>query len=257
MQIQDYINILRRRWWLIAVVAFTAAAVAYGISKTRTPIYRSQAVYGVYVNRVDSGANMFADKLLNSYIVFVYSPDALQSIANQLHLDRTGDWLMNYVRIQPQPDAMKIVVEADYFSPDDAQQLAAAVGDRLVAVVAEQNRTREGQDRVNVDVTQRAKAAWKAKPNTKINVLAGTILGAVLGLLLAFALEYADDTLKNVSDVERFAGLTIVGAIPSGAGDHARGRRQMRPAVASGLIAGRGAGRPGATRSGGSSRIEE
>src|SRR5690349_7500043 len=121
MQIQDYINVLRRRWWLIGLVALIAAVAAYGISKPRTPIYRSQAVYGVYVNRVDSGANAFADKLLNSYIVFIDSPDALQSIANQLQLDRTGDWLMEYVRVQPQPDAMKIVVEADYFNPDDAQ----------------------------------------------------------------------------------------------------------------------------------------
>ena len=36
----------------------------------------------------------------------------------------------------------------------------------------------------------------------------------VIGLLLAFLLEYLDDTLKTADDVERFASLSVLGAIP-------------------------------------------
>jgi capsular polysaccharide biosynthesis protein len=46
-------------------------------------------------------------------------------------------------------------------------------------------------------------------------VLAGALLGLVLGILLAYVLEYLDDTLKNTGDVERFVGLTTLGAIPT------------------------------------------
>jgi capsular polysaccharide biosynthesis protein len=52
------------------------------------------------------------------------------------------------------------------------------------------------------------------QPNTRVNVLAGAILGLIVGLLLAFVLEYLDDTLKSSADVERFVGLTTLGAIP-------------------------------------------
>jgi capsular polysaccharide biosynthesis protein len=237
MQLQDYVNVIWRRWWLVALVAFSAAVAAYGFSKTRTPIYRSQAIYSVWVNRYDSGAYMFADKLLNNYVSSVYQPDQLQAISNQLHLDQTGEWLMQYVRLQPQPNAGQIVIEADYFEPGTARQLAAAVGERLNAVVIERNRTAEGQDRVNIARAQQAKDAWKAKPNTKINVLAAGLLGGVLGLLLSFVLEYLDDTLKNAADVERFAGLTTIGAIPASAWDQRRARVRPRPATASGIVA--------------------
>ena len=237
MQIQDYVNVIWRRWWLIALVALSAAVAAYGISKLRTPIYRSQAIYSVWVNRADSGAYMFADKLLNNYVNFVYQPDQLQGISEQLHLDQTGEWLMQYVRVQPQPQAGQIVIEGDYFEPGTAQQLTAAVGERLNAVVVERNRTASGEDRVNIARAQSAKAAWKAKPNTKINVLAAGLLGGVLGLLLSFVLEYLDDTLKNAADVERFAGLTTIGAIPASAWDQRRAGGRLRPATASGIVA--------------------
>ncbi len=237
MQIQDYVNVIWRRWWIILLVMFSAAVAAYGFSKLRTPIYRSQAALTVIPNRIDTGAISFADRLLNGYISLAYNPNDLQSISDQLRLDRSGSWLMEYVRVQGQPTQLKIVVEADYYDPENAQRLAASVSERLMAAVAEQNRTATGEDRLNIKQTQSAMAAWKAKPNTRINVLAGSILGAILGLLLAFMLEYADDTLKNSADVERFAGLTTIGAIPSSAWDQGRARRRLRPAVASGFIA--------------------
>jgi capsular polysaccharide biosynthesis protein len=188
---------------------------AYGISKAQTPLYRSQATYGVFFNRIDTGANSFAASLFNGYINTVYQPDQLQAISDQLGLDRSGQELMQYVRLQSQPDNGQIIIEADYFDPAHAQALAAAVGENLNAVVAELNRNNTSQDKVFLRRSQSALAAWKAKPNTKINVVAAALLGAVLAILLSFVLEYLDDTLKTPADVERFAGLTTIGTIPA------------------------------------------
>jgi uncharacterized protein involved in exopolysaccharide biosynthesis len=33
MLLSDYVNILRRRWWVILLAAFVAAASGYGFSK--------------------------------------------------------------------------------------------------------------------------------------------------------------------------------------------------------------------------------
>lgn len=238
MRIQDYLNVIIRRWWVICLVGFSAAAAAYVISKLQTPIFRSQATYSVLPNRVDSGVMMFTDRLLNGYVNLVYQPDQLQAVSNRLGLDQTGNWLMQYVRVQPQPQEMKIVIEADHFDPASAQQIAAAVGETLNSFVVEQNRTLQGEDQVNLYRAQAATAAVRAKPNTKINVLAGGLLGGVLGLLLSFMLDWMDDTLKNSADVERFAGLTTIGAIPAGGSQHRRGRSRLRPAAAAGFVAG-------------------
>ena len=110
MRIQDYLNVLAKRWWVILLVTASAAVAAYGFSKLRTPIYRSHTIYSVNFNRLDTGGNCFADELLNGYVMAVHQPDRMEHISNQLQLDQSGSSLMQYVRLQPQPDQRLIVI---------------------------------------------------------------------------------------------------------------------------------------------------
>lgn len=237
MQIKEYLNVLKKRWWVIVLVAFSAAAAAYGFSKSQTPLYRSRALYQISFNRVDTGGNMFADTLLNSYVGRVYQPDKMQAISDQLGLDMgSGETLMKFVRIQPQPSNLAIAIEADAYDPATSRALASLVGTVLNDQIVEVNRNYTGEDRAVSQLVQSAREGVLAKPQTRINVLAGGLLGGILGLLLIFVLEYLDDTLKTAEDVERFAGLATIGVIPSGA---ATGARRGRPAAASGIVAGK------------------
>ncbi|MFQ6609497.1 MAG: GumC family protein, partial [Fidelibacterota bacterium] len=54
----------------------------------------------------------------------------------------------------------------------------------------------------------------RSKPNSKMNVLLGLILGLGLGVGAAFFIEYLDNTIKSVEDLEK-KGLTVLGIIPS------------------------------------------
>jgi capsular polysaccharide biosynthesis protein len=121
---------------------------------------------------------------------------------------------MQDVYVQPRPDEQKIVIEVDHRLPGQAQAIAGAMGQRLESEVSRLNASLEGTDRINVTRIQRPHLI-RVQPNTRINMMAGAILGLVLGVLLAFVLEYLDDTLKNSADVERFTGLTTLGAIPT------------------------------------------
>jgi capsular polysaccharide biosynthesis protein len=230
MQLIDYITVLRRRWWVILLVAFVAAASAYAFSKLQTPIFRSEATYLVQSNRFDAGLAMQLQSTMNSYKAMALAPIQLEKISNDLKLDRSADWLLRRVYIQPQVDTSLMVIQADYPDPAQAQAIANAVGDNLVALVAERNRGVEGTDRINVLVNQPARPAFLFRPQTRINVAAGGVLGLILGLLLAFVLEALDNTLKSTRDVERFAGLTVLGAIPTVAGDRRASDDGRRPA---------------------------
>lgn len=237
MQLQDYIRVIQKRWWAIILVAATAAVAAYGFSKLQTPLYRSQVRYVVLFNRVDTGGNSFADKLLSSYVNLIYNKDQMHYIAQQLKLDVTGAALMENVRLQPQPNELMILIEADYTDPESSQRIASAIGQQLNARVVEANRNYQGEDRVSLQLAESAQVGYLSKPRTRINVLAGGILGLVLGVLLAFVLEFLDNTLKTAADVERFTQLVTVGSIPSGAAVGGRGRPRLRAAPTSGLIA--------------------
>jgi capsular polysaccharide biosynthesis protein len=237
MRLEDYIKVIRKRWWIIGLVALVAAVSAYGFSKLQPTLFRSTARYVVLVNRADSGANLFFTNLVNPWILQVNNPDMMQDISNQLQLDLPGTALMELVRFQAQPDQNLIVIEADYGDPGTAQQLATVAGQRLNGVVVEANRLFTSEDRVTLSPAGSASAPYLSQPRTRINVLAGAILGLVLGTLLAFVLEYLDDTLKTAGDVERFTDLVTIGAIPGGAAQGGRARPRWRAAPSAGIVA--------------------
>ena len=52
------------------------------------------------------------------------------------------------------------------------------------------------------------------RPKKKLNVLLGLVAGLILGSIVAFVLEYVDDSLKSLSEVERHVGQAIYGVVP-------------------------------------------
>jgi capsular polysaccharide biosynthesis protein len=214
MQLTDYVNVLIKRWWVVALTLLAAAVAAYGVSKLLPQTFRAQAVYLAFANQADNGLNIVLRNSMNSYRELVLQPDVLDQISQQLGLDVSGERWMEDVNIQPRPDEQKIVIEVDAPTLDQSMAMADAVGARIVAEVNRINATLEGTARINVQQIQRARLV-SISPNTRVNVLAGALLGLIVGVLLVFVLEYLDDTLKSSADVERFVGLTTIGAIPT------------------------------------------
>jgi capsular polysaccharide biosynthesis protein len=220
MQLSDYAIILRRRWWVILLTAFVAAASGYAFSKVAFQLgalYRSEATYLVVANQLDLGLSNVLENNMNSYRELALAPKELDKISAQLRLDRDADWLLDkHVAIQAQPDIQKMIVQVTYPDPATAQKLADAVGDNMVALVAATNAALEGSSRINLRKIQDARPAFLYwPPRGSITAIAGGMLGLILGLLLAFILEALDNSLKTPADVERFVGLTTLGAIPT------------------------------------------
>src|SRR5438094_7879131 len=97
MLLSDYANVLRRRWWVIVLVAFVAAASAYGFSKWQLrydPVFRSEAQYLVVPNRNDNGLLIVLRDKMNSYKSMALAPIQLEQISQQLKPDRSADWLL-------------------------------------------------------------------------------------------------------------------------------------------------------------------
>lgn len=213
IQFRDYVNVLLRRWWVIALIGFAAAAAAYGVSKLQTPLFRARATYDVITSRYDQGLTLQLPSVMNNWPGQM-TDARLQEISDQLQLDRTPDYLRKYISIQPQPGNLLLAIEVDYPQADLAVKISDAVGESLKNEVAKLNSYRLSTDAINIQVQQPGKFQKLASPQTKINVLAGGILGGIIGILVAFGLEYFDDTLKSGKDIERWTGLQTLGTIP-------------------------------------------
>ncbi|MEB4593333.1 polysaccharide biosynthesis tyrosine autokinase [Candidatus Thiothrix sp. Deng01] len=53
------------------------------------------------------------------------------------------------------------------------------------------------------------------KPNLKLNLALGVVLGLFLGTVAAFLLEFLDDRIKSIDDLERVLPVPILGIAPS------------------------------------------
>ncbi len=215
MRLSEYIRIMRRRVWAIVLAVMVTAVAAYVFSKLQEPLYRSEASYLVVPNRNDNGLSIVLTNNMNSYKQLALARPQIEKISAQLQLDRSPEWLLEHISIQANADDRKMIVQVDYPDIDMAPRLANAVGENMAALVSSLNDGLEGTDKINMRITTPATPPQLYRPQTRINVLAGAFLGLIIGLLLAFVLDAIDDTLKNVDDVERHVGLTILGAIPA------------------------------------------
>lgn len=67
---------------------------------------------------------------------------------------------------------------------------------------------------VNIWVMKKAKTPnWPSKPNKKRDVLLGLLLGLFGGVGLAFFIEYLDNTVKSVQQLEDRFGVSVLGTI--------------------------------------------
>ena len=221
IELRDYLNILRKRWWLILLVALGAAGGGYLYSRAQTPLYQTTVSLLVRPSRPDNGLIEFARKNINTYTSGLQSRDfvnrVLTSTRNGGKLDDlTADTVLGRMKVQALPDNLQVNMTLDDTDPQRAADLANALAD---VYSTEQNglaQQSQSSDKVFLQQLDTALPPDRPyQPRTLLNTGAAALLGLVLGLILAFALEFTDTTLKTADDVQRYLALTTVGLIPA------------------------------------------
>ncbi|MGH7493288.1 MAG: GumC family protein [bacterium] len=152
----------------------------------------------------------------------VLDPVALSSnlVARKIEIEA------NLQALQPKLDALKNVV-AQYNReletlPEKSLQLArlqrsAAVDEKIYLMMKEkftETRITEVGQLGQVRIIDPAKAPKiPIRPRTKLNLVLGALIGLGLGLALTFLMEYIDNTVRAIEDIEKI-GVTVLGSIP-------------------------------------------
>jgi len=220
LDLRDYLNVLRKRWWLILLVAIGAAAGAYGYSKVQTPLYQATVVIQARANQNDNGLSEVLRKNLTSYTTGLSSEDFINSVltdpANAGKLDDLGAVaVLDRIKTQALPDQNEIKMTVD----DPSAQRAADLANAIAAAYTLQQNALEQKNPSDqkiflyqIDTARPPTSPYQPRP--LLNAGAAALLGLVLGLILAFALEFTDTSLKTADDVQRYLALNTVGLIP-------------------------------------------
>lgn len=230
MELMQYLRVLLRKWWVIALACVITVTSAVVFSEIRPPIYRSSAVLQVIPARYDYGLTLAAEQLLRQFANQIHTTSTAQQVIDELQLDITVDKLLAGVTVASIPEDFLIQIDADRPDPQEARDVASAFARDFVAFHAGEMLDIDREDRVQIRILEDAKYGWVHWPKTKTLALAGGVLGLLIGLLLAFGLEYLEsDVLRSTEDVERHVGVAVLGSIPTIRGGDGATDREKRP----------------------------
>lgn len=214
MKIQDYIDVLRRRGWIIILAVVITAVSAFVFSKLRTPVYRASMEVSIQLARPDLGLTQSAKQLLSSYANVMWSEKQADIVIRTLGLYMDPRDLKGDVKIVADDSIMVIKIDVDNSDGELANQIANTWAQLLVQWRDEQNARQDKQDRVFAEIIDLASYSL-LRPKTSINVAAGGMLGVVLGTLVVFVMEWLEaGIIHDPTTLEAETGLTIIGMIP-------------------------------------------
>jgi len=215
MDLADYLSIVRRRGWLIILLAFLTAVAAFGFSKLQTPVYQSSLRMLVQPARTDFGQAQAAKQLLRGYVQWIRSSYRAAKVIDELQLDMTPSQLLADVEVASDDSSFVVELNVENTDPNLANDIARTWGNTFIQWRIDDNATQRKEDRVDVEFIDEPQAGLES-PKTKINAAAGAVFGALLGTIIIFVLEWIESgVVRRSEDVERYLEIPVIGSIPS------------------------------------------
>ncbi len=231
MNLRAYFDIVRRRGWIIVVVAVIAAVAALGISLVQTKIYRATARISAVPARPDWGLGNSAKDLLRNFVNNINTHDMANRVIARAQLDMNSYDLLAKITVSAEPENFIIRIDAKDRDPEIAKRIAKTMADLFVDDRVAYYNTQDKNNRIEVKLVDSVIDAPLYQPKPLMNTAAGGVLGALIGALIVLALEWmAADILAVPAAVERTTGLPVLGVIPA-AGQQPTRSRRGRPAA--------------------------
>lgn len=225
MEVKRYAALLRRSWWVVALVVLAAMASAYGVSKATRPVFRATTTLGAGASVGASGnASQYialtTGGLLNQYARTLTTRTLAQQVSEQLKLDIPAQKLQSEIKAVPTTQDLTIRVDVEDHDPTTARLVANKLADLFVK--QKQEEANKGaavlgsqHDTVLVSVLDPAITPQAPiRPRTKVNVAAGAILGLIIGVLAVLIADWLDDTVRGPGEAESLLDTRILAAIP-------------------------------------------
>lgn len=220
MELREYLNILWRRKWIIAITTAVAVAVAIFATSRMAPRYEASTTLRILTATTGSADYVtfdtdYTDRLMSTYAAYVNTRPVLSELAARLGTAKAPS-----VRAELAAKQELFTVTVEDEDPVLAARAANILPEILKARAAwdEQARVAAGLQPTTFLVVEEAVVPESpSSPRKPFNIALGLALGLVGGLGLAFLLQNLDTRLHSVEQVNKLlrAGAPpVLAAIP-------------------------------------------
>ena len=215
MDLRAYLEILKRRGWIIIVTAILATVLAGGLSLIQTKTYRATARISAVPARPDWGLGSSAKELLRNFVLNINTHEMANEVISTARLDMSSYDLLAKLTVSAEPDNFAIRIDAVDEDPQVATKIVLTMGELFVRERTAYYNTQDKSNRIEVVLVDTVIDAPLYRPNIKMNLVAGFALGVLIGALIVLVLEWmACDILATPDHVQRLTGLPVLGVIP-------------------------------------------
>ena len=222
MELREYATILKKNWVLIIIATLLGLAAGAGFSLLATPEYQSRTQIYVSV-RSDAGTTgdlvqgaNYSRQIVNSYVDVVGTGVVLEPVVDELGLEMRANQLSSYITAASPSDTALITITATSTSPEQAAEIANAVGESFKNVVQTQLEpdVETGNSPISLTTTQVALVPTApVSPNVPMNILLGILVGFAAGVGLAVLRSILDTRIHSLRDVEEVTDRPLLGGV--------------------------------------------
>ena len=219
MNIKKYFKILYKNIWLVILTPLFSVVITCLFCKfAMKPVYESSE--SLYVISANSGISpyvggydsvMVDQQLLKDYSELIKSNHVTTAVLDALSITNlTREDLKNKVTVELKNDTRILIIKVQDEDPFMAKSLTETYSQVLVDQAISWLNTN------SLSVIDHAEKPDKpVKPDFLLYSLIAVVVGLLASIGIIFSMEYLDDTIKTVDEVEECMGTFILGTIPS------------------------------------------
>ena len=215
LRLRDYTGVIRRRYWIVLIVAVIAALTAYFYSSRQEPVYQAGVSVLVIPNGIDYWTIQAIERLMNTYVDHVRTWEIAQRVVEQKQLDVPPGDILSELRTIVVPTSYKVVIQAESASPERAILVANGFAEELERLAKSEQSSGPGGDIfLRAQVLDKASSAPQIGPRVRFNAAVALVLGTMAGVVLALAMEFLDPRVRLREEAEQLLGVSSVACIP-------------------------------------------
>ena len=223
--LSHYLRLLRRQWWLVALIFVVTVGTAAVFVFSQASVYRATMKIVVAESGGDSQPDFGSQQLSQTMKTLIESDVVARQVIRNLRLKTTPTELQKKLTVSFRPDSSVLDISYDSTSKaraltvlDEYRKVFAEVVDQTLGVrsrgsILGRQSSLPGIVVKVFDPPHLQPDPVAPKPVKTLGFAAAFALA--LGLMLAFARESLDDRIRSSRDAEEWFGAPVVGTLPN------------------------------------------